>query len=135
MKGYNKVWHSLLAHLTQDQYFQHQQLLLPVKLHPLAQQQQQFTIYQQQQLATHNNLNGGQLFWPSQSPAEATIARYTNPGRNNNSDKIRTVFTSDGVCFVENNGRQILNKWNFLVRRGEKAPFLPFLQTRSILFE
>ena len=30
------------------------------------------------------------------------------------------------MCFVENNGRRILNKWNFPVRRGEKGIFFPF---------
>ena len=49
-----------------------------------------------------------------------------NPGRNNNSNDIRTVFTPDGMCFVENNGRQVLNKWNVPVRCGEKGILCPF---------
>ena len=31
-----------------------------------------------------------------------------------------------GVCFVENNARQILNKWDFPVRHGEKRFLCPF---------
>ena len=48
------------------------------------------------------------------------------PGGNNNPNEIRTDFTPDGVCFVENNGRRIVNKWNVPARRGEKDLLYPF---------
>ena len=60
------------------------------------------------------------------SPEEATIYCYKNPGGNNNSDDIRTVVAPDGKCFVENNWRRILNKWNVPVRREEKGLLYPF---------
>ena len=92
----------------------------------LAKQQHQINIKRQQQLDTHNYFNGGQLFWLPQSPVEATITHYTNPGGNNNSDETRTVFAPDAVCFVKNNGRRIMNKWNVPVRRVQKGIFYPF---------
>ena len=54
------------------------------------------------------------------------ISRYTTPGGNNNSNDTRTIFAPDGVCFFENNGGRILNKWNVLVRPGEKDLLYPF---------
>ena len=121
MKVKNEGRQSLLVHFSQEQNFQQQQPFLPVQPHSLAQHQQQLDIKQQPQLALHNDVNRGSLFWSSYSPAEAKIACYTTPGGNNNFDDIRTVFAPDGVCFVENNGMRILNKLNVPVRRGEKV--------------
>ena len=126
MKGNCKGRQSLLAHFPQEHNFQQQQKLLPIKSNYLSQHQQQLAIHQQPPLPLYNDANIGSLFWSSQSQAEVRITCYTNPGENNNSDDIRMVFAPDGVYFVENNGRQILNKWNVSVRRGEKCLLYPF---------
>ena len=126
MKGNLKGQKSLLAYFQQEQKFQQQLALLLIQSHSLSQHQQKIAIQQQPQLALYRDVNGGSLFWSSQSPAEETIAHYKNPGENNNSDDIRTVFAPYGVCFVENNGRRILKKWYVLVRRGEKVLLYPF---------
>ena len=109
-KGNYKLWQSLLAHFSLELNFQQKQTLLPIQSHSLLQHQQQLAIYQQPPLPLQNDVNGGSLFWSPQSPVEATIARYMTPGGNNNSNDTRTVFATYGVCFVENNGRRILNK-------------------------
>ena len=126
MKGNYKIRQNILAHFPQEQNFQQKHPFLPIKSYYLLQHQQQLAIQQQPPLPLHNNVKGGSLFWSSQSPAEATIARYTTPDGNSNSDDIRTVSAMDGVCFVENKARWILNKWNFPVRHGEKGIFYPF---------
>ena len=126
MKGNNKLRQSLLSQFTKETGFQQQQPLIPVHLNYLAQQQQKLYIQQQLQIALHNNVNRGSLFWSSQSQAEVRITCYTNPGGNNNYDDIRMVFAPDGVYFVENNRRRILKKWNVPFRRGEKCLLYPF---------
>ena len=120
MKVNCKGRQSLLAHFPQEHNFQQQHPLLPIQSQSLSQHQYQLAIHQQQPLPLHNYVKGGNLFWSSQSLAEAASACYTTPGENNNSDDIRTVFTPNGGCFVENNGRRVLNKWNFPFRREEK---------------
>ena len=61
----------------------------------------------------------------SQSPLEATIARYKTSGGNNNSNEIIDVFAPYGGCFFENNGRRVLNKCNVPLRRGENGLLYP----------
>ena len=39
---------------------------------------------------------------------------------------LERFFHRMGVCFVENNARRILNKWDFPVRHGEKRFLCPF---------